>query len=169
MEVKSDELEQIESEEQLARQQCSTVVEAPGPSKAEVLAVSAALSSQRMPSTGAPDSNPPVTSSVESNLLRALNRVAQSFVLSDPVAPDNPIVHVSQAFLDMTGYSADEVLGRNCRFLQGPNTDPAARAQLAEAVREKKACSTRLLNYKKDGTPFWNCILICPVRNAHGE
>jgi hypothetical protein len=62
-----------------------------------------------------------------------------------------------------------EVLGRNCRFLQGPDTDPAAVAEIRAAVDEKRACVVEILNYRRDGTPFWNRLSITPVRNERGE
>src|SRR4051812_32385944 len=69
----------------------------------------------------------------------------------------------------MTGYTADEVLGRNCRFLQGEETDPAAIDELRRAIAEQRATIVHLRNYKKDGTPFWNEVHIAPVRNDAGE
>nr|AML79293.1 putative LOV domain-containing protein [Cymbomonas sp. BC-2016] len=162
---------EADKEEVLQKQRYSTLLEAPETSKAEVLALRSALSNGRLSSTAPASTTASVASSsnVNSNLLRALNKVGQSFVLSDPNLPDTPIVHASQAFLDMTGYSAAETLGRNCRFLQGPDTDPAASQKLGQAVREHKSCTTRILNYKKDGTPFWNYIHISPVRDALGK
>ena len=69
----------------------------------------------------------------------------------------------------MTGYPVAEVLGRNCRFLQGPDTDPAAVAEIRAALAEDRECVVEILNYRKDGTTFWNRLSITPVRESSGE
>ncbi|KAL4426061.1 hypothetical protein ABPG77_007857 [Micractinium sp. CCAP 211/92] len=113
---------------------------------------------------------------VPSSMLCALARVQECFVLSDPNQPDCPIVYASPAFLAMTGYSCREVVGRNCRFLQGPGTCPQAVQQLREALAEDRprAFTTVLLNYRKADAqgrqePFWNCLHISPLRDAEGK
>ena len=78
-------------------------------------------------------------------------------------------MYVNQSFLDMTGYTADEVLGRNCRFLQGRETDPAAIDELRQAVRENRPATVELRNYRRDGSAFWNEVHISPVRDERGE
>ena len=88
--------------------------------------------------------------------------------ISDPRLPDNPIVYVNPAFEMLTGYARDEVLGRNCRFLQGPMTDEADVARVREAIRMRAKVSVDLLN-RKDGSPFWNRLLITPVSDADGS
>nr|AML79215.1 putative LOV domain-containing protein [Mesotaenium braunii] len=103
------------------------------------------------------------------SMLTPLVRIQQSFVLVDPALPDSPIVHASDVFLQMTGYACEEVVGRNCRFLQGPNTDADAVAELRDTVRAERACTVRLLNYRKDGTSFWNSLHIAPVRKCDGK
>jgi PAS domain S-box-containing protein len=102
-------------------------------------------------------------------LRQALDLAATGFILTDPRLEDNPIVYVNQSFLVMTGYAADEVLGRNCRFLQGRETDPARVEELRRATRERRPATVELRNYRKDGTPFWNEIHISPVRDERGE
>lgn len=87
----------------------------------------------------------------------------------DATQPDCPIVRVNAAFLALTGYAEREVLGRNCRFLQGPDTDPAAVAEIAAAMRRGEAVRCELLNYRRDGTRFWNQLVISPVRDAAGR
>lgn len=87
----------------------------------------------------------------------------RSALITDPTRPDNPIVFVSDAFLVLTGYGRDEVLGRNCRFLQGPDTDPRAIEDIRRAIRERRALTRDILNYRKDGTPFWNRLRIRPM------
>ena len=86
-------------------------------------------------------------------------------MITDPAQPDNPIVDVNPAFERMTGYSKAEVLGRNCRFLQGSESDPDAVAIIRDGTSAVRECQTVLRNYRKDGTPFWNEIKITPVRD----
>ena len=99
-------------------------------------------------------------------LMSALSGSQQNFAISDPSLPDNPIVYVSQGFLELTGYTLDQVLGRNCRFLQGPGTDQAAVDVIRKGVREGTDTSVCLLNYKADGTPFWNQFFVAALRDA---
>nr|AML78201.1 putative LOV domain-containing protein [Anisacanthus quadrifidus] len=99
----------------------------------------------------------------------SLGRIKQSYVLSDALLPDMPIVYASEAFLKLTGYARQEVVGRNCRFLSGVDTDPEIRFQIKESIRTQQACSVRILNYRKDGTSFWNFLHISPVRIASGK
>lgn len=102
-------------------------------------------------------------------LMSALSGSQQNFAISDPSMPDNPIVYVSQGFLDLTGYTLDQVLGRNCRFLQGPGTDQAAVDVIRRGVREGTDTSVCLLNYKADGTPFWNQFFVAALRDAENN
>ncbi|WP_235535092.1 PAS domain-containing protein [Sphingomonas sp. Leaf339] len=89
--------------------------------------------------------------------------------ISDPRLPDNPIVHINDAFEKLTGYCRDEVIGRNCRFLQGPLTAAADVESLRAAIASQERIEIDLLNHRKDGTPFWNRLHIAPVFNAAGE
>ncbi len=100
---------------------------------------------------------------------RAIAAASNGIVIADPRLPDCPLVYINAAFLHMTGYSEAEVIGHNCRFLQGPQTDPAAVQALREAVQSARACQTLILNYRKDGTAFWNEITVSPVRDAGGS
>lgn len=102
-------------------------------------------------------------------LMSALSGSQQNFAISDPSLPDNPIVYVSQGFLILTGYTLDQVLGRNCRFLQGPGTDQAAVDVIRKGVREGTDTSVCLLNYKADGTPFWNQFFVAALRDAENN
>nr|AML79414.1 putative LOV domain-containing protein [Notholaena montieliae] len=104
-----------------------------------------------------------------SSLMLSLTKVQQSFVLANPHLPDTPIVHASELFLRLTGYSREEVVGRNCRFLQGPDTDRRAVQLMGECLRAEKSCTVKLLNYRKDKTPFWNLLHIAPVRSSAGK
>ena len=89
--------------------------------------------------------------------------------ITDPNKPDNPIVFANDAFSRLTGYSREEVLGRNCRFLQGPATDRAAVERLRDAVRRRAEIELELVNHRKDGSSFWNRVLISPVFDEDGR
>ncbi len=99
----------------------------------------------------------------------AIAAASNGIVISDASQPDCPMIYVNPAFLAMSGYTEQEAVGHNCRFLQGPGTDPETVRELREAVQEKRRIQTLILNYRKDGTEFWNEITISPVRDAHGE
>ncbi|RZS91111.1 PAS domain S-box-containing protein [Motilibacter rhizosphaerae] len=92
-----------------------------------------------------------------------------AFCLADARKPDAPLVWVSPGFTVVTGYAAEEVVGRNCRFLQGPHTDPRSRRQVREAITAGRDTTVTLLNYRKDGTGFWNRLGVTPVYGTHGE
>ncbi len=94
---------------------------------------------------------------------RAVVATGLAFTLTDSRRQDNPLVWVNPAFTQVTGYPSEEVLGRNCRFLQGEATDPAASAQLRAAIEEERSATVTLLNYRKDGSSFWNQLSISPV------
>jgi PAS domain S-box-containing protein len=99
----------------------------------------------------------------------AVEMTRMPMVVTDPRQDDNPIVFVNGAFLDLTGYTMDEVLGRNCRFLQGPDTDAGTVKELRTALAGHKAVAVDILNYKKDGGRFWNGLFIGPVFDKDGE
>jgi PAS domain S-box-containing protein len=90
-------------------------------------------------------------------------------VISNPRLPDNPIVECNAAFEALTGYSREEIVDRNCRFLAGPRTEPLLTAEIVSAVREKRPVLVEILNYKKDGTPFRNAVLVAPIFDENGE
>ena len=96
--------------------------------------------------------------SAHKNLTLALAGLRHTFVVSDPYLPDSPICFASEGFYEMTGYGPEEVLGKNCRFLQGPNTDQREVDKIRHAVKTASAVSVRLLNYRKDGTLFSNLL-----------
>jgi PAS domain S-box-containing protein len=99
---------------------------------------------------------------------RAVIATDITFAITDPRQPDNPLVWVNPSFTRVTGYAAEEVVGRNCRFLQGPATDPAAVAELRAALQEQRTVTTTLLNYRKDGSAFWNQLSVSPVFDGDG-
>ena len=99
---------------------------------------------------------------------RAVIATDITFAITDPRQPDNPLVWVNPSFTRVTGYEAEEVVGRNCRFLQGPATDPAAVAEIRSALEGQRAVTTTLLNYRKDGTAFWNQLSVSPVFDGDG-
>lgn len=105
----------------------------------------------------------------QAKLTTALAGLRHTFVVADATLPDCPLVYASEGFMQMTGYSSEEILGHNCRFLQGEGTDPKSVDQIREAVKTGKSLCTRLLNYKKDGTPFWNLLTITPIRDETGR
>ncbi|KAL5761866.1 hypothetical protein ACOSP7_018130 [Xanthoceras sorbifolium] len=111
----------------------------------------------------------PGTGFISSSLHISLGRIKQSFVLTDPHLPDMPIVYASDAFLKLTGYDKHEVLGHNCRFLNGVDTDAATLNQITESIRTERACTVRILNYRKDKSSFWNFLHMSPIRNASGK
>ncbi|XP_010270626.1 PREDICTED: phototropin-2 [Nelumbo nucifera] len=106
---------------------------------------------------------------VSQELKDALATLQQTFVVSDATKPDCPIMYASAGFFTMTGYSSKEVIGRNCRFLQGPETDQNEVAKIRKTVKTGESYCGRLLNYKKDGTPFWNLLTITPIKDDTGK
>nr|AML76951.1 putative LOV domain-containing protein [Spinulum annotinum] len=104
-----------------------------------------------------------------SSLMLSLTQIQQSFVLVDPNRPDMPIVHASDTFLRLTGYAREEVMGQNCKFLQGPDTDLKSVQKIRGSIKESRPCSVRILNYRKDKQPFWNLLYVAPVRGADGK
>ncbi len=99
---------------------------------------------------------------------RAMSSTSEGITISDARQPDTPVIYVNTGFERLTQYASHESLGRNCRFLQGPDTDPAVVAQLREAVAEGRPITVELLNYRKDQTTFWNRLSITPIFDAVG-
>jgi PAS domain S-box-containing protein len=100
---------------------------------------------------------------------RAIDEAPVGITISDPTLPDNPLVYVNDSYTEMTGYDRSEALGRNCRFLQGAGTDPDTVAAIREAIAAEEPVSVELVNYRKDGSSFWNRVEIAPVRDEGGE
>jgi PAS domain S-box-containing protein len=103
------------------------------------------------------------------SLVKALQTAQQSFIITDPSLPDNPLVYASSGFLELTGYTIDQVLGRNCRFLQGPQTDLRAVDRIREGIEKGEDTTVVLLNYKNDGTKFWNQFFVAALRDGDGN
>jgi PAS domain S-box-containing protein len=99
----------------------------------------------------------------------AIEMTRMPMVVTDPNQPDNPIAFVNRAFLDLTLYKEEEVLGRNCRFLQGEQTDPHTVDEIRRALTEERAVAVDILNYKADGSPFWNGLFVGPVFDKEGK
>lgn len=99
----------------------------------------------------------------------AVEMTRMPMVVTDPNREDNPIVFANGAFFDLTGYREQEVIGRNCRFLQGPDTDRATVTEVRRALQEQRAVAVDILNYKADGEAFWNALFIGPIFDQEGR
>jgi PAS domain S-box-containing protein len=99
----------------------------------------------------------------------AIRATRMPMLITDPRRHDNPIIFANDAFLKLTGYTREEVTGRNCRFLQGPQTDRATVAQMREAIANGNDIKVDILNYRKDGSTFWNALYVSPVQNEAGD
>lgn len=99
----------------------------------------------------------------------AATSARMAMIVTDARQADNPIIFTNAAFTSLTGYEAAEVRGRNCRFMQGPATDPRAIAQLRAAVEDGRDVAVDILNYRRDGSPFWNALHISPVHDEAGD
>ena len=97
---------------------------------------------------------------------QALNYLAEGVTIADASLPDLTLVFVNEGFTRMTGYTADEIMGRNCRFLQGAETEATAVAEIRQAIQQQKACVVELRNYHKNNTPFWNRLSLTPIFSA---
>ena len=99
----------------------------------------------------------------------AFKATRMPMIITDPRQPDNPIIFCNKAFNDLTGYSNAELIGQNCRLLQGPETDKASAVALREAIAAERGLHIDILNYRKDGSTFWNALFVSPVWNRNGE
>ncbi len=98
----------------------------------------------------------------------AVRATRMPMVITDPAQADNPIVFCNEAFQELTGYTREEIVGRNCRFLQGPETNPDSVAKVRDAIEAGEDVDVDLLNYRKDGSTFWNALYMSPVRDDAG-
>lgn len=99
---------------------------------------------------------------------RSLAAISEGILITDPRQADNPIVHANPAFEQLTGYTVDEVVGKNCRILHGPGTDSAMVAAIRSALEAGESFTGEILNYRKDGTPFWNRLSVTPLHDDSG-
>lgn len=100
---------------------------------------------------------------------RAMDAAPVGITISDPEQADNPLIYVNERFTEVTGYDGAEILGSNCRFLQGENTSADSVAEMREAIDAVEPVTVELRNYRKDGTEFWNRVSIAPVRTEDGD
>ncbi len=101
-------------------------------------------------------------------LRTAMMHSEAAMVLSDPHLPDCPMIMVNPAFTTVTGYSAEEAIGRNCRFLQGTSTDPEAAHRIRACLEAGQGCIEWIVNYRRNGEAFWNLLFISPVHDESG-
>jgi PAS domain S-box-containing protein len=99
----------------------------------------------------------------------AMESTSCGISISDALKPDMPLIYVNRAFTEMSGYLAEEVVGKNCRFLQGEDRDQKSRYIIREALNSGSHCQVLLKNYRKDGSSFWNELIISPIRNKDGQ
>jgi hypothetical protein len=102
-------------------------------------------------------------------VLDAIQHSPIATVVSDPRQTDNPLIAVNQAFLDLTGYDEEEVIGRNCRFLRGADTETSETEKLRTAIAKRRSTLAELVNYRKDGSKFRNAVMIAPLFDANDE
>jgi two-component system, LuxR family, sensor kinase FixL len=100
---------------------------------------------------------------------RAMEAAVNGVLITDPSKPDNPIVYVNPSMQKITGYASEEILGRNCRFLQKDERDQPAIEELRKAIRQERECTVVIRNFRKDGSLFWNELSVSPVRNSDGQ
>lgn len=105
----------------------------------------------------------PLKTPTNSLLLTAVDHTRVGVIITDPDAEDNPIIYTNSGFCNLTGYFAGEILGSNCRFLQGPESDIHTIERMREALKKFEPISVEIINYRKDGTKFWNELHIDPV------
>jgi PAS domain S-box-containing protein len=110
-----------------------------------------------------------VSNFLDAPLIALIDYSPIASVVTNPRLQDNPIVAVNQSFMDLTGYGRDEIVGRNCRFLAGPGTEPWLTDRITESVSVRKPVLVEILNYRKDGTPFRNALVVAPVFDDGGE
>ena len=116
--------------------------------------------------SGSPDSFPD-----SSGMLfeQAMAQTRMAICLTDPSKDDNPIIFANRAFRELTGYEEEEILGRNCRFLQGPGTNAERRQQMRDAIENEEIVILEVMNYRKDGSEFWNALHLGPVYDEDGK
>ncbi|RZL58165.1 MAG: PAS domain-containing protein, partial [Pedobacter sp.] len=102
-------------------------------------------------------------------LTKALDASISGIIITDNTQPDNPILYCNAAFEKITGYSRNEIIGHNCRFLQAQDRSQKERTELKNAVKEGKDCFVEIRNYKKNGDLFYNELYMSPVKDSSGN
>lgn len=110
----------------------------------------------------------PVSARLRHPVLDAIRHSPIATVVSDPRQADNPLIAVNEAFCALTGYTESEILGRNCRFLRGPDTENSQTQKLRDGIFNRKPALAELVNYRKDGSPFRNAVMIAPMFDDGG-
>lgn len=113
--------------------------------------------------------NHDMTDDSNSIFFAAVKTTQMPMIVTDPNVPDNPIVFANPAFMNMTGYGPDELIGKNCRLLQGPDTDPDTITELRRSIEQRRETAVEILNYKKNGAAFWNALFMSPVFDHEGK
>ncbi len=108
-------------------------------------------------------------SAITEALVAAMMHSDVPMVLSDPRLPDCPMIAANQAFTALTGYTSEQIIGRNCRLLQGPNTDPHSRRRIRDCLEANQGCVEWIVNYRHDGEMFWNLLFLSPVHGPDGR
>ncbi len=119
--------------------------------------------------TGHPTVRTPGLGATDNLFVAAVEMTRMPMIVTDPNQPDNPIVFANEAFFQMTGYGPGDVVGRNCRFLQGPETSHEAIAEVRSAIEQRTQIAVEVLNYRRDGSAFWNALYISPVFDEQGK
>ena len=102
-------------------------------------------------------------------LRRSLDALPRGILITDCQQEDDPIIYVNKYFLEMSGYDESEILGKNCRFMQGKETDTESLKKLAIAIEKRESVTVKMINYRKNGEQFVNEFTISPVKNQNGE
>jgi PAS domain S-box-containing protein len=110
-----------------------------------------------------------IATEIRDALTAAMHHSTAPMVLSDPHLPDTPMVAANQAFADLTLYPVQEIVGRNCRFLQGPRTDAASPPRIRACLEAGQGCIEWIVNYRRDGSHFYNLLFISPIRDGAGN
>lgn len=113
--------------------------------------------------------NPDMCDEHNAIFFAAVRATRMPMIVTDPHAPDHPIVFANPAFLNMTGYTPEELIGKNCRLMQGPDTDRDTVAEVRRAIAERRETAVEILNYKKSGASFWNALFVSPVFDRDGK
>ena len=118
---------------------------------------------------GARAESSPASAQFDTRIVQVLQTAQRNFVITNPNLADNPICYASPGFYVLTGYTPADVIGRNCRMLQGPDTDQRARQKIRNALARGEDCHVCMLNYRKDGSTFYNDLYVAPLHSIAGR